>query len=155
TLAQADVARRQAALDRAEQRRRERQNSPVHVNVENPNAATSAATTPAPTPPPLAPPAAGPSAAPPTPPAPGGDLSDDNGPVTLDDVLKKIARENVSVDGRGWLSPQMRAKLANPPLFYNNLQEAASRWGFLLVPLSLPFIAFLFLFKKNITLYDH
>src|SRR5262249_46299934 len=39
--------------------------------------------------------------------------------------------------------------------FYAHLQEAASRWGFLMVPLSLPFIGFLFLFKKNITLFDH
>jgi hypothetical protein len=113
-----------------------------------------------PTPPPLtqATPGAqaGASTPPPAPAAPvNADLTDDNGPVTLDDVLKKIGRENITVDGKPFLNPQMQAKLANPPLFYNSLQEAASRWGFLLVPLSLPFIGFLFFFKKNITLYDH
>ncbi len=92
----------------------------------------------------------------PTPPAaPANDLNDENGPVTLDDVLRKIARENINVDGKAWLSPGARAQLTNPPLFYSHLQESASRWGFLLVPISLPFIAFLFLFKKNLTLYDH
>ena len=85
----------------------------------------------------------------------GPDLNDQNGPITLDDVLRKIGRENITVDGRPWLSPAARAQLSNPPLFYSHLQDSASRWGFLLVPFSLPFIAFLFLFKKNITLYDH
>jgi hypothetical protein len=70
-------------------------------------------------------------------------------------VLHKIARDNIVIDGRPWLSAGAQAQLANPPLFYNHLQDAASRWGFLLVPISLPFIALLFLFKKGLTLYDH
>lgn len=169
-LAQERMQRRQAAYERAQQQQQAASNSPVHVNVDSEDAAAlrasraaTAAPASVPTPPPVAntttPAGAGaattPTTVPAVPPAPGVDLTDDDGPITLDDVLKKIARENVTVDGHPWLNDQMRANLANPPLFYSHLQEAASRWGFLLVPLSLPFIAFLFLFKKNITLYDH
>ncbi len=180
--AQARVQRRQEALERAQQREREAQHSPVNVHVNDEDAAalrqgqTATSTPPAP-PEPGAPtssprasgaPAASPpvSGAPQTPGPiptttpippnpPGADLTDENGPVTLDDVLRKVARENITIDGKPWLGPAARAQLANPPLFYSHLQDSASRWGFLLVPFSLPFIAFLFLFKKNLTLYDH
>jgi F0F1-type ATP synthase membrane subunit b/b' len=157
--AQRRVQRRQAELTRAQQQQQAATLSPVqvHVNTEDEAALRESRSASAPVVPPV-PGAQGPgTTAVPTPPPhpPGVDLTDDNGPVTLDDVLRKIARENVTVDGRGWLSPAARAQLANPPLFYSHLQDSASRWGFLLVPLSLPFIAFLFLFKKNITLYDH
>ena len=53
------------------------------------------------------------------------------------------------------LFEHVRAKLANPELFFYQLQEAASKFSFLLVPISLPFIALLFLWKRGVTLYDH
>ena len=166
-LAQERLQRRQAALIRAEQQQRAVASAPVSVHLDDAEGAAvrasrhvAAAPAPAPVtaPAPPAPPhtegAATTIAAPPAAPA-NTTLNTDDGPITLDDVLKKIARENIMVDGKPWLNAQMQANLSNPPLFYNHLQEAASRWGFLLVPLSLPFIAFLFLFKKRITLYDH
>ncbi len=167
--AQVRVARRQAALERAQQRQQQVAQAPVqlHVNdseraaIQRPNAQSGAVVSQAAaTTTPAAPPSPAPSASgaalpqPPQPPA-SNDLNTDNGPITLDDVLRKLARDNINVDGRPWLSPAARAQLSNPPLFYSHLQDSASRWGFLLVPFSLPFIAFLFLFKKNITLYDH
>jgi hypothetical protein len=162
-IAQRAVARRQAALTRALARQGVAQHSPVHIA---PDAAASMRQArngeASPAPPPPQTPAAAPgginvrTAPPPTPGAPPNmTLSDDDGPITLDDVLKKIASENLNVNGKPWLSASARAQLADPPRFYDHLQDAASRWGFLLLPLSLPFIAFLFLFKKNITLYDH
>jgi hypothetical protein len=151
--AQDRLQRRQAALDRAEQRQRQAQQAPIHVHASEDAAPSTQVAAPQAPPPPQS--GAG-AAGIPTPPAPPvNDLNDENGPVTLDDVLRKIARENINVDGRAWLSPGARAQLSNPPLFYSHLQDSASRWGFLLVPISLPFIAFLFLFKKNLTLYDH
>jgi hypothetical protein len=153
------VQRRQAALVRAQQRQQEAAHSPVNVHVNEQEAAAlrQSQTATAGPPPPAVPPTSGaaPTTTPSPPHPPGVDLTDDNGPITLDDVLRKIARENVTIDGRPWLSPAARAQLSNPPLFYSHLQDSASRWGFLLVPFSLPFIAFLFLFKKNLTLYDH
>ena len=152
--AQDRVRRHQAALERAEQRQRQAQQAPVQVHTSGDNSASTQSAAPQPPTPAPQTPAAGASVPPPQ--APGAnDLNDQNGPITLDDVLRRIARENISVDGRSWLSPGARAQLANPPLFYSHLQDSASRWGFLLVPISLPFIAFLFLFKKNLTLYDH
>jgi hypothetical protein len=74
---------------------------------------------------------------------------------TLDDLLRKISRDNLTLNGRPALDEHMRAQLANPQLFYYKLQEAASKFSFLLAPISLPFIAFLFLFKRGVTLYDH
>ena len=148
--AQARVQRRQTALERAEQRQREAADSPVQVHSRSDAAPPTASTT---TPAPPTPAAPSATAQPPQPPA----VSDatENDDATLDDLLRRISREGINVNGRPWLSPGARAQLANPPLFYSHLQDSASRWGFLLVPFSLPFIAFLFLFKKNITLYDH
>ncbi len=148
--AQARVQRRQAALERAEQRQRRAQQSAVQVHTDSGPSTTTQTGPPPPVP---QVPGAGAGVTPPNPPS--ADLNDENGPTTLDDVLRKIARENITVDGRPWLSPAARAQLSNPPLFYSHLQDSASRWGFLLVPFSLPFIAFLFLFKKGLTLYDH
>ena len=159
SAAQDRVERRQAALERAEQRQRQAQQAPVHVHATEDASPSGKLGAPQPSSAPQPPSApqvpAGATGVPP-PPAPGvNDLNDENGPITLDDVLRRIARENITTDGRPWLSPGARAQLANPPLFYSHLQDSASRWGFLSVPISLPFIAFLFLFKKNLTLYDH
>ncbi|MFT3729746.1 MAG: DUF3667 domain-containing protein [Terricaulis sp.] len=161
-VAQEHVRRREAALLRAQQRQNAAATAPVQVHVNDDDAAavrraSRSGSTPAPATPPAAANGAtnaAPGAVPAAPPTPNTELNDD-GPITLDDVLKKIAHDNITVDGKKWLTPQMQANLSNPPLFYSHLQEAASRWGFLLVPLSLPFIAFLFLFKKNVTLFDH
>jgi Protein of unknown function (DUF3667) len=56
-------------------------------------------------------------------------------------------------------SPQtdqkVRAALLNPDLALYKLQETASKFSFLLVPISLPFIALLFLWKRGVTFFDH
>lgn len=154
-IAQERLRRRQAALERAQQRQRDAAQAPVNVHVNGEDASAIRQAPAAQTPASPAAPAAN-TSSPPQPPAVSGpELNTDDGPITLDDVLRKIARDNIVVDGRPWLSAGARAQLANPPLFYSHLQDSASRWGFLLVPLSLPFIAFLFLFKRGITLYDH
>jgi len=159
-VAQQGVQRRQAALARAEREQREAQHSPVQVHTRSDTPASqpdaSAAQTPAVQAPaaPIVPGATTvPSPTPPTPPPFGTNV--EGNPDTLDDLLREISRQNFNINGRPALSATARAQLANPPLFYSHLQESASRWGFLLVPISLPFIAFLFLFKRNITLYDH
>jgi hypothetical protein len=53
------------------------------------------------------------------------------------------------------LDRKIRAALLNPDLALYKLQETASKFSFLLVLISLPFIAFLFMFKRNVTLFDH
>jgi hypothetical protein len=53
------------------------------------------------------------------------------------------------------LNQRVRSKLQNPDLALYQIQDAASKFSFLLAPLSLPFIALLFIWKRGVTLYDH
>lgn len=50
---------------------------------------------------------------------------------------------------------KVREALMNADLGIYKLQQAASQFSFLLVPISLPFIALLFLWKRGVTLFDH
>lgn len=57
--------------------------------------------------------------------------------------------------GSPQIDEKVRATLLNPDLALYKLQETASKFSFLLVPISLPFIALLFLWKRGITFFDH
>lgn len=164
--AQAELRQREQAL--AEQQAAERNSQPgVHIGTSvdptqtGPTANITTAT-PAPTPP-AAPspasttPAPSASTAPGTPSAPAVPAAHNPYPPgSLENALYGISQDNdIRVDGNPAFAQQIRHKLENPPLLLYQLQEAASKFSFLLVPISLPFIAFLFLFKKNITFYDH
>lgn len=46
-------------------------------------------------------------------------------------------------------------KLKNPDLALYKLQQTMYKFAFLLVPLSIPFVALMFLWKRGLTLYDH
>ena len=46
-------------------------------------------------------------------------------------------------------------KLANPDLAVYKIQQTLYKFSFLLVPISIPFVALLFLWKRGFTLYDH
>lgn len=77
-------------------------------------------------------------------------------PGSLENLLYRVSQSgDLQVDGNPGIEEHVRHKLENPPLLLYQLQDAASKFSFLLVPISLPFIAFLFLFKRGITLYDH
>ena len=53
------------------------------------------------------------------------------------------------------LLSRLRGKFENPELAIYKLQQTAYKFSFLLAPLSLPFIALLFFWKRGVTLYDH
>lgn len=55
----------------------------------------------------------------------------------------------------GEFSQTVLKKLANPDLALYKLQQTTYKFSFLLVPLSIPFVALLFLWKRGFTLYDH
>lgn len=55
----------------------------------------------------------------------------------------------------GGFSQTVLKKLANPDLALYKLQQTTYKFSFLLVPLSIPFVALLFLWKRGFTLYDH
>jgi len=53
------------------------------------------------------------------------------------------------------LNQRAQYKLQNPDLALYKIQQTGYKFSFLLVPLSLPFIALLFLWKRGVTFYDH
>lgn len=50
---------------------------------------------------------------------------------------------------------QLEKKLKNPEFAAYKVQQTLYKFSFLLVPLSIPFMALLFLWRRGITLYDH
>jgi hypothetical protein len=57
--------------------------------------------------------------------------------------------------GSARLNENLAEKLENPELALYKLQQAFYKFSFLLVPISIPFMALLFLWKRGFTLYDH
>ena len=53
------------------------------------------------------------------------------------------------------LTGTVAKKLKNPDLALYKLQQTMYKFAFLLVPLSIPFVALMFLWKRGFTLYDH
>ncbi|MEG1453667.1 DUF3667 domain-containing protein [Brevundimonas sp.] len=53
------------------------------------------------------------------------------------------------------LSGSVEKKLKNPDLALYKLQQTTYKFAFLLVPLSIPFMALIFLWRRQYTLYDH
>lgn len=53
------------------------------------------------------------------------------------------------------LDKKIKHKLENPEFFLYKLQNTAYKFAFLLVPLTLPFLWLLFVWKRGVTLFDH
>lgn len=53
------------------------------------------------------------------------------------------------------LDEKLNHKLENPELALYKLQQTFYKFSFLLIPISIPFVAILFLWKRGFTLYDH
>ncbi|MBU1377540.1 MAG: DUF3667 domain-containing protein [Alphaproteobacteria bacterium] len=53
------------------------------------------------------------------------------------------------------LSAKLNHKLENPELALYKLQQTFYKFSFLLIPISIPFVALLFVWKRGFTLYDH
>jgi len=73
------------------------------------------------------------------------------------DMLRDLATSDdfVVIRGMPELNERVRRNFANPDLAFYRIQEAASKFSFLLAPLTLPFIMLLFLWKRGVTMYDH
>lgn len=76
---------------------------------------------------------------------------------TWQDGLRRLAESDdfVVIQGMPALNERVRRSFQNPDLALYRVQEAASKFSFLLAPLSLPFIMLLFLWKRGTTMYDH
>lgn len=57
--------------------------------------------------------------------------------------------------GNKTLDEKLRHKAENPEFAIYKLQQTFYKFSFLLVPISIPFVALLFLWKRGPTLYDH
>lgn len=57
--------------------------------------------------------------------------------------------------GNKKLDEKLQHKLENPELALYKLQQTFYKFSFLLIPISIPFVALLFVWKRGFTLYDH
>ena len=55
----------------------------------------------------------------------------------------------------GWIRPFIKNARANPDLVSMKIQEAASKYSWLLIPISVPFMWLLFPFRRRYNTYDH
>ncbi|WP_426339181.1 DUF3667 domain-containing protein [Pseudoduganella sp. S-14] len=55
----------------------------------------------------------------------------------------------------GWLRKGIRHAVDNPELAKYKLKNAAYKYSFLLVPISLPFLWLMFFWRRGVTMYDH
>jgi Protein of unknown function (DUF3667) len=76
---------------------------------------------------------------------------------TWQEVLSESAKTgDISVDTPfPRLNERVLHSLENPDLALYKTQQAAYKFSFLLVPISLPFLWLLFVWKRGLTLYDH
>jgi hypothetical protein len=92
-------------------------------------------------------------------PADADERADGGGPPgeTWQDRIARAARAGdiVAIAGMPELNARVNKKLENPDLALYKVQQTAYKFSFLLVPISLPFIALLFLWKRGTTFYDH
>ena len=75
----------------------------------------------------------------------------------LYDRISEAARNGEITVNTGFKSVDKKIleKLKNPELAFYKIQNAAYKFSFLLVPISLPFMWLLFFWKRGVTLFDH
>ena len=66
-----------------------------------------------------------------------------------------VTAEEMDEDVPAWLRPLVQRASDNPDLLVANIQDAASKYSWLLIPLSVPFLWLLFPFSRRFRLYDH
>ena len=66
----------------------------------------------------------------------------------------KVMGKDAEKEGHG-IAATVLKKLQDPDLALYKFQQTMYKFAFLLVPLSIPFVALLFLWKRSFTLYDH
>ena len=72
------------------------------------------------------------------------------------DMATRAKANTLGIDtGNKTLDEKIRHKLENPDLAIYKLQQTFYKFSFLLIPISIPFVALLFVWKRGLTLYDH
>ena len=89
--------------------------------------------------------------------APNGARTDGLKPGSWQANIKDMAASDNSEaakSGHGFGATLLK-KMQNPDLALYKLQQTMYKFAFLLVPLSIPFVALLFLWRRGFTWYDH
>ena len=74
----------------------------------------------------------------------------------LDKTISKLRLKDSKVDtGIPSVDKALKVALDNPDLTLYKLKSAASKYSFMLVPMSLPFLWLMFFWKRGVTMYDH
>jgi Protein of unknown function (DUF3667) len=73
-----------------------------------------------------------------------------------DEISKGVNNGDIKIQ-TGWalLDDKLSQSLQNPQLTLYKIQDAASKYAFLLAPISLPFVWLLFFWKRGVTLFNH
>lgn len=69
-----------------------------------------------------------------------------------DSVINNKAEVNTGSES---LNKKVLKKLSNPDFALYKIQQTLYKFSFLLIPISIPFVALLFIWKREFTLYDH
>lgn len=62
---------------------------------------------------------------------------------------------DVDKDVPGWIRPAVNNAIANPDRVSMKIQDAASKYSWMLIPISVPFMWLLFPFRRRYNAYDH
>ncbi len=76
-------------------------------------------------------------------------LPEDDIKTDMPDWLKNVRTGDGNLDG------SIKNAIKNPDLAFYKLKNTAYKFAFLLVPISLPFLWLMFIFRRGVTLYDH
>ncbi|WP_170860407.1 DUF3667 domain-containing protein [Duganella sp. CF458] len=86
-------------------------------------------------------------------------------PGIIEEILNDVSEEVTEEDGAGgkdakhsdsgWIGKGIKHAVDNPELAKYKLKNAAYKYSFLLVPISLPFLWLMFFWRRGITMYDH
>jgi hypothetical protein len=71
-----------------------------------------------------------------------------------DDWRAQLARQRIDT-GHPKIDEIIRRQIRNPDLFLYKLKGTASKFSFLLIPISLPFLSLMFIFRRDVSVYDH
>jgi hypothetical protein len=66
-----------------------------------------------------------------------------------------VANVKLDPDTPGWVKPFVQGVQNNPQLASMRIQDAASKYSWLLIPISVPFMWLLFPFRRRYNTYDH
>jgi len=80
------------------------------------------------------------------------DAGETNRNSQLGQILSKNANLNI---GNPALEAKIKHKLENPDLLLYKLQNTAYKFSWMLIPISLPFLWLLFLWRRDVVMYDH